>query len=382
MKNEFVSIFGAPKTKPLEMNINKNKNLALIVLPALLILSCSNPESSDKSSASVEPSVKQTSGLKPHFGGSESNYYLADTIAGHIHQPNFQKEFKWPEHPKGIMIQKTNNMGFKKDTDTKIEKIANTFRVLVTGDSHIDGVVYNSESYPNQLEELVNKNASDSLRYEFINAGAGYYGPQNYFGALKRFKELKPDMFIVTIYTGNDFLDAVRIENENGRLQVPERKDDYYYDLWAVDEKYSGFTGQLMNQVKFFKKFPEFKITTISITQNYLTLIKEYCVENNIQLFIVLLPTKVDVEPKKDEARIKEVQEILKFTIEDIKINQALTQEMIKWLKANNLNYVDLHENWKENSIDEELFWKADYHLNHNGHRRIAEIIQPLISKP
>lgn len=362
------------------MSIKKNIYLAL-VLPTLLMHSCSNPES-EKSNASVESTAKKTSELKPHFGGSESNYYLADTIAGHIHQPNFQKEFKWPEHPKGIMIQKTNNLGFKKDTDTKIEKAANTFRVLVTGDSHIDGVVYNSESYPNQLEELFNENIADSLTYEFINAGAGYYGPQNYFGVLKRFKELKPDMFIVTIYTGNDFLDAVRIENENGRLQVPERKDDYYYDLWAVDEKYSGFTGQLMNQVKFFKKFPGFKNTTISITQNYLTLIKEYCAENNIQLFIVLLPTKVDVEPKTDEARINEVREILKFTTEDLTVNQTLTQELINWLKANNLKYVDLHENWKENSIDEELFWKADYHLNHNGHRRIAEIIQPLISKP
>ena len=357
-------------------------SIVISLLSSLIIFSCSSPKSSENKETPGENKVAETFELKPHFGETESNYYVADSIAGHIHQPNTIKEFKWPEHPLGKLVIKTNNLGFKEDSDTKIEKNSNTFRVIVTGDSHIDGVVYNSESFPNQLEEMINlKVSGNDVAWEIINAGAGYYGPQNYFGVLKRFESLKPDLFIVTIYIGNDFLDAVRIENENNRLTVPERKDDYYYDLWAVDEKHPGFTGQLMNQVKFFKKFPEFKTTAISITQKQLTLIKEQCDKNKIGLYILLLPTKVDVEPATDEASIKDVQNMLKFSNDDLKINRELTEKLIEWLKTNNLNYVDLYDNWKEKKGTEELFWKADYHLNDKGHKSIAEIMQPIISQ-
>jgi len=351
----------------------------LLALSALIISSCSNSNSEKNSEKPTDSLPSQTMFLKPYFGETEKNYYKPDTIAGHIHQPGVDQEFKWAEHPTGKVVRKTNNMGFKEDADTKVQKDANAFRVLVTGDSHIDGVVYNAESYPNQLEKMLNEKTGEHPVYECINAAAGYYGPQNYLGVLNRFKELKPDIFIVTVYTGNDFLDAIRIESENGKLKVPERKDDYYYDLWAVDEKHPGFTGQLMNQVKFFKKFPEFKTSALSITENYLSLIKNYCDTNHIQLYVVLLPAKVDVEAQTDSARMKEVQKMLALTDDDLKVNQELSSKLAQWLKTTNISYVDLIEKWKVEKKTEELFWKADYHINHNGHRRIAELLLPEI---
>jgi lysophospholipase L1-like esterase len=314
--------------------------------------------------------------LKPHFGENETNYYIPDTVAGHIHKPNTTREFNWDEHPSGKIITSTNNLGFRKDSNTRIEKKVNTIRVLVTGDSHTDGVIYNSESFSNQLEKKFNnKNIGN---FDFLNAGAGYYGPQNYLGVLKRYQNLNPNVFIVTVYTGNDFLDAIRIEAENNRLIVPERNDNYYSDLWEIDEKYPGFTGQLMNQIKFFKTFPKYKSKAVSISAKNISLIKNICDTNGIQLYVVLLPTKVDIESKFDSTRIKEVQDILNFSEKDMEINQLLTQQLIQHLKKNSISFLNLSDYWVDKQM-EELYWKKDYHINNKGHKRIADILSKRI---
>tara|TARA_B110000971_G_C19976622_1_gene485260 strand:+ start:383 stop:1471 length:1089 start_codon:yes stop_codon:yes gene_type:complete len=352
------------RTKVIKSDIS---NLKLIAVVCFCFVACSSPQN------------EYNSRLKPYFGDSESDYYIADDVAGHIHKPNAKREFKWDEHPLGKIVQKTNNFGFRENSNTNLKKNIDVVRVLVTGDSHTDGVLYNTESFPNLMEKMFNEKIETRQTFDFINAAAGYYGPQNYFGVLKRFANLKPNMFIVTIYTGNDFLDAIRIEAENGRLNVPERKDDYYYDLWEVDEKHRGFTGQLMNQIKFFKTFPEYKRKSISLCEDYLTHIKNTCYKKGIQLYVVLLPTKLDIEAELDKERIEEVKKILKFSDEDLNINQLLTTQLVNTLKKHNITCFNLNDFWKEKSM-EELYWRNDYHINHNGHKRIADYLMSRIT--
>ena len=165
----------------------------------------------------------------------ETDYYKADEIAGHIHQPNAKREFPWEEHSTGIMLITTNNLGFREDADTPKTKPANTTRILVTGDSHTDGVVHNAESFSNQLEHLL---ASEypNRQFEVVNGGVGYYAPQNYAGFIERFAYLKPDVFILTIYTGNDFIDAVEVAHQRGKIAAPTRPDDYFIKLKQVQQ--------------------------------------------------------------------------------------------------------------------------------------------------
>jgi len=140
----------------------------------------------------------------PHdFLKDEAKYYVADAIAGHLHRPGVELEFSWYEHPRGMIVLRTNNRGFREDKDTDLKKAAKGVRILVTGDSHTDGVVYNSESFPNVLEEKLNA-ASSSPRFEVINGGVGYYTFQNYSGFLRRHIDLQPDYFIATVYLGNE----------------------------------------------------------------------------------------------------------------------------------------------------------------------------------
>ncbi|MFS8084781.1 MAG: hypothetical protein ACMG6H_04060 [Acidobacteriota bacterium] len=87
----------------------------------------------------------------PHnFLVDEANYYVADAIAGHLHRPNANLEFAWPEHPKGKIIFRTNNLGFREDHDTSIKKADGTVRILVTGDSWLPATRIRMELFTTQ----------------------------------------------------------------------------------------------------------------------------------------------------------------------------------------------------------------------------------------
>jgi hypothetical protein len=310
--------------------------------------------------------------LKPSFPSGDADYYQADSLAGHFHKPNVTRDFKWPEHPLGKIMMKTNNLGFRSDVKTEKNKPPGTVRIIITGDSHTDGVIYNSESVASRLEEMLREKYPEK-KYEALNAGNGYFGPQNYFGVYRKFSSLKPDVFIVIIYTGNDFLDGIRIESENGRLSVPVRSDSYYEDLWKVDKLYSGFTGQFLNQVKFFKSYPQFTETAMKIMKGNLEKINTLCLKNNTRFLIVLLPSKIDTEEQTDSTRISEVFRIMNYDQQDIIENKKMTENLSAWLAEKQIPFVDLFPSFK--SAEKELFWKTDYHVNHLGHEEMAEQI-------
>jgi len=314
--------------------------------------------------------------LISHYVKGEEDYYQPDDLAGHIHAFNAKREITWEEHPKGKIIQKSNNMGFKENEDFSIEELKKKHIILVIGDSHTDGVVYNSESFPNRLELALNSdsmNRWNGKEVEVINAGVGYYGPQNYLGTLKKYLELEPKTVIVCMYTGNDFLDAVRIEAENKRMSVPKRGDSYYMKLWELDEKYPGFTGQFMNQVKYFKTYPEFKNEALLFTRRSLKQINNLCKERGIELIVTLLPSKYAVEPQTDRNRINDAVKIMRFRKDHMEMNVKMGKSIRKWLNENSIANINLLDSLKGST--DTLYWFKDYHLNHLGHDRVAEVI-------
>ncbi|HSV43971.1 MAG TPA: hypothetical protein VLJ10_05390, partial [Candidatus Bathyarchaeia archaeon] len=126
------------------------------------------------------------------------DYYQADEIVGFVHRPYAERTFNWPEYHKGKISLKTNNLGFREDADTAVEKKGDVTRVLVIGDSHIDGIIDNSESFPHVLETLFNARAGVP-RFEMINGGTGLYGTDEYVLFLKKFLFLKPDIYMVVL---------------------------------------------------------------------------------------------------------------------------------------------------------------------------------------
>jgi hypothetical protein len=308
----------------------------------------------------------------PKFLKIETDYYIYDALAGHIHKANAIREYIWPEHKKGKIIMKTNNLGFREDVETREEKPEGLVRILVTGDSQTDGVVYNSESFSNHLEYLLNRQVQNN-RYECINGGVGHYGPQHYSGFLKRFLYLKPDVYVVVFYTGNDFLDTFYIEDVNGRLQTPMRPAGYHNKLLEADKVLTGSIAQSLNQIFFFKTFPGLMEKAIEITMTHMEIINQVCRDHNIKLLVVLLPTKLDIELHTDRERIIAASKVMELSEKDFGITRELINMLISCLHDNNINYLDLFSYMKRKN--RKLYWKKDHHLNCRGHRMVARVI-------
>ena len=293
----------------------------------------------------------------------EANYYLADSVAGHLHRPHAMIEFAWSEHPKGRIAFQTNNLGFREDRDTDMRKAGNSVRILVTGDSHTDGVVYNAESFPNLLEEKLNA-ASASTRFEVINGGVGYYTFQNYAGFLRRHLDLHPDYFIMAVYLGNDFMEGIQFATRRGQIPPQPRSLRYRLKLWRAP---APMLSQAGNQIVYFDTYPGMKEKSLDIARQQISDIQNVCLENNIQLRVVLLPSKLEVE----EGAQRDAASSLGVTQVQMDINQALTRSLIDDLSRDRVLYLDLTDYLKDQK--DSLFWNQDYHLNNKGHRVVAE---------
>ena len=302
----------------------------------------------------------------PHnFLVDEAHYYVADTIAGHLHRPSVNFEFAWPEHPKGKIIFRTNNLGFREDNDTAIKKADHTVRILVTGDSHTDGVVYNAESFPNLLEDKLNAHPG-ALKFEVINGGVGYYTFQNYAGFLRKHLELRPDYFVVAVYLGNDFMEAIQFATQRGEIAQQSRSIWYRIKLWRAP---GPLINQAGNQLVYFDFYPEMKAKALEIARAQVKDIQQMCQQHNIQLIVVLLPTKLDVEEKARH----DAGSSLRLTDAQLDVNQALKRSLIEVLTQDRVAYLDMTDDMKGKNYN--LFWNQDYHLNDKGHRLVADAL-------
>lgn len=114
--------------------------------------------------------------------------------------PNFRRRFAQSEFDIAI---RTNSQGLR-DREYPLEKPANTFRILVLGDSFTFGYgVEAEETYAKVLEKLLNRGST--LKYEVLNGGVIGYGT---FHELRFLREsglaLHPDLVVIGFVAGTD----------------------------------------------------------------------------------------------------------------------------------------------------------------------------------
>src|SRR5207247_758775 len=83
--------------------------------------------------------------------------------------------------------------------------------IAVTGDSQTDLCAPNAETHPGVLEtELV----AQGLPAVVLAYGVGRYSPlQDYLAFRKVLRPYNPDAWVLNFYTGNDFLDILRVDD-------------------------------------------------------------------------------------------------------------------------------------------------------------------------
>ena len=308
----------------------------------------------------------------PVVNSQESDYYVPDSTAGHVHKPYAVRVLEWKEHPKGSIRMAVNNLGFRDDVDTVVAKPRQTYRILVTGDSHIDGVIYNTESFAKRLEAMMNA-GDQKASFEVLNGGTGYYGPYHYAGFLRKFLYLKPDMFLVVFYTGNDFLDGVTTAEIRHRVHIAERPADYYRALTEAGAESQGAVSQALNQAYFFKTYPDLEPIAVDIADEQMFEIAHTCDGAGIRLLVVTLPTKGDMPNGNNKATYKNARAKLGLTLGDVEVNRRMGDRLLIKLSKAGIPTLDPLDEMQQ--VGDELFWETDYHLNHTGHNLLARIV-------
>ena len=238
-------------------------------------------------------------------------------------------------------------------------------------------MVNNSESFPNRLEALLNVPGRPA-KFEVINGGTGYFGPQHYCRFISKYDYLDPDGFIVVIYTGNDFLDAVRIESRQDSAIAAGRDFNawtrlvYFGRLAAARRFCHGATSQELNQAFFFKRFPQMKWVSLSITKREIGKIRDRCRSGGTDLYLVLLPTRWFVENRDMGWPFRMSRLVLWLGKKDLGVTGEITDSLAIWLDRSNIDYIDLADHGDADP-DRRLFWEEDSHLNVYGHRMMAE---------
>ncbi|NQS99904.1 MAG: hypothetical protein HQ595_02375 [Candidatus Omnitrophica bacterium] len=129
-------------------------------------------------------------------------------------QADFQLHHSLIPNARGFSIKKEwqvpyliNSFGFR-DRDYTYEKPANTFRILVLGDSFTEGHgVEIEQTFAKIFEKKLNQRPGQNIDYEVINCGVGGYSPLlEYLLLSEKALQFKPDM-VVICYDFTDLYD-------------------------------------------------------------------------------------------------------------------------------------------------------------------------------
>lgn len=318
----------------------------------------------------------------PEVWELEPDYYLFHAVLGHVHKPNAVRETPVPQHPDGRVFFRTEGRGFRADDDITVPKPPDTWRLLVLGDSHVDGVVDNSESLATGLSMRLMVQARSvgfEGRVEVINGGTGHWGPTQYGAAPGVWAELEPDACLVVIYEGNDFLDVLAAEERAGRRTLI-RKVDHFDKLLAAQDVVGEHVSQQLNQDLVMAADPAAASDAVALTLASLAQAAARC-----PLSVAVLPTAGSVQPPSAPQRAH-IAQALGLSPSQRLSGRAVSKRLLTALEDQGVATLDT---WSAlyagrhglpgtdgvKSHPQRMFWTSDQHLSVDGHARVARAV-------
>jgi len=189
-----------------------------------------------------------------HYDGFIDHYWrISSKIYHHDLLPNINVIEPWGRTFKKKLI--TNSLGFRDFTNRIISKKSNKKRVLLIGDSAIEGAGYDYQfTLGGSLQKHLEKN------HEVLNSAVGSYSPSIYYAKVNYFiqKGYKFDQAIIFL-DPSDVIDELFINHdENKNIIVPpiSNKDKFvnlYLDNSLIFRNLLIFTDNVENLKNFFK---------------------------------------------------------------------------------------------------------------------------------
>jgi hypothetical protein len=284
------------------------------------------------------------------------------------------------EVPKGVWYMRTNSLGLREDGEPLEEKP--DLRILVTGDSHTDGVCENEESFPHVLQrELAKKHPGKTI--EALNAGKGAFNFYNYLGTIEKFLGLEPDLFVVAVYGPNDFVEVLPAYHYfEGTARPPGAAK--YWDLVekaiAVDRPWLAQDGL---SLKYFQQYPEEVAVALRAAKEAAMDIQELCEAHSIRTAFVYLPGILDTYSRSGasdpalEGLPSRLYEAIELSPEDVGLHDRMADEFLAFLAERKIPTLDVRTVFAGKK--RRFYWLEDHHIDVSAQREIGEALAPLV---
>jgi len=300
---------------------------------------------------------------------------IYDPLCYFRYKPHYERRTQFPLHPDGGWWLRTNSRGLKGSREV-LETRPN-LRILVAGDSHVDGFCADEETFARRLEDLLSTHAQGPV--ESLNAGHAGYAFYQYVGSLELHMELRPHVFVLAVYTGNDFVESLVLRNyydgqlDRELLTEPSRFRALYPALSF------GFIGQYLRQVLHFREHPANEQRAIETAVTACIEMADICRERGILFLPMIMPPAPEVQPAHIDVDLAAVARQLNLAPRDIFSVSRLTQQWTAALAAEGIEVLDPRPHLK--AAPEPLYWPEDYHLSVAGNAAIATWLAAEIEK-
>jgi lysophospholipase L1-like esterase len=216
-------------------------------------------------------------------------FYQQDNVVFYHPKPGANVSFTFKTPLGNIVNYKFNSSGFRSDEFEK-QKPNGKIRIVCAGDSSTFGYLVNlPDTYPKQLEQMLNSNTKEK-NAEVINAGVvGYSSFQGLKFFDTRIKDLKPDILSFS-YGYNDSyvgggLDSARKPEKTSTLYINKLLDNF--ELYKLIDK---ALQKIIGEKAFVPDPNSPRITQAEYREN-LEYMAETCKKNGTK--IIFLPISV-----------------------------------------------------------------------------------------
>ncbi len=299
--------------------------------------------------------------------GLDHPYNCYDPQAYFTHEPNLNARRSFKEHPDRGWTMRTNSLGMRRDSEPSSS--SPDLRVLVVGDSHVDGICNNQENLC-AIAESVLEAAHPGASVEVLNAARGGHSLWNYLGVVEKHLSLSPDVVVVTVFGGNDFTDTLLLahafEGTKTRGLTPEsraRREE------ALEES-RYVLGQGYGTLLFFKDRPAELEFSLDTTRRILMQIALTCSDAGAELLVMYLPSPLSLPFEETPQSAVRVGAILGFDEEDLALSSTLAARFLSTTAELGITTSDL--TLILGDCADRCFWETDLHLSVHGHRRVG----------
>lgn len=266
---------------------------------------------------------------------------------------------------------RTNQLGLR-GPDVRHDDV--DLRIVVAGDSHVEGHL---SKFPELLERRF-ANLEEFGDVQVVNAAHGAYSLFHYFGTLELFlaKELRPDVFIVSVFAGNDFMDSLMLWDFFAGRKLSRLDQERSRHITNAERAMRHPYGQGLTTVVYFREFPEREASALTCAQELLTQIRERCAEADVELLVVLIPAPLELPGACDWDLVQRTMVYQGLESQDLEVVSRLRTALGDWLRAADIAHVDLLPILGAHGGRR---FDATFHIDSTSHRLAADVLFPVL---